>query len=134
MGLSCYVRMGSVAVSTLVSSHILQITQKSEHTFPLNGELLTMAICRVILSGIRNMGRCPCPRCLIPRERADRLGEPLDIRQRSTLRRIESVKRRTWIETARTHIYKHNRTVTSKKVEDLLQEESLVPTNVRCLP
>lgn len=51
--------------------------------------------------------------------------------QRSTLLRQDDVKRRSRIEAARKIIYEMDHMVNSKAVEDLLQEESLVPTIVR---
>ena len=51
--------------------------------------------------------------------------------QRSTLLRQDDVKRRSRIEAARKIIYEMGHMVNSKAVEDLLQEESLVPTVVR---
>ena len=51
--------------------------------------------------------------------------------QRLTLLRQDDVKRRSRIKAARKIIYEMDYMVNSKAVEDLLQEESLVPTIVR---
>jgi hypothetical protein len=50
--------------------------------------------------------------------------------QRKTLARIDDVKRRNRVETARELIYRQNYGISSKAVERLLQEDSLVPTMV----
>ena len=86
--------------------------------------------CRVLIAGIRNLGRCPCPRCLIPLDRAHKLGMERDRMQRVTLARLDSTSRRLKVESARRIIYEMNRAVTHKGVEDLLFEESLVASTV----
>jgi hypothetical protein len=53
-----------------------------------------------------------------------------DMAQRRTLARIDDVKRRNRVETARKKIYEKGYVVDSTVVEDLLQEDSLVPTAV----
>jgi hypothetical protein len=86
---------------------------------------------RILIASIRNLGRCPCPRCLIPLDRVANLGMRRDMAQRRTLARIDNVKRRNRVEMAREKIYKNGYVVDSTAVEALLQEDSLVPTAVR---
>lgn len=50
--------------------------------------------------------------------------------QRTTLARVDNMKRRIRVEAARGAIYMDNYKVDSRAVENLLQEESLVPTVV----
>jgi hypothetical protein len=76
------------------------------------------------------MGTCPCPRCLIPKTRVCNLGMPRDRQQRETLARISDARHLSLVESARKIIYVNNRTVNSTFVENLLKEESLVPTTV----
>lgn len=85
---------------------------------------------RVLLSSIRNMGRCPCPRCLIPKDHLHRVGTELDKSQRSTLARVDNKIYRETIATAHAKIYEGNWAVDSAPIENLLQEHSLVPTKV----
>jgi len=85
---------------------------------------------RILIASIRNLGRCPCPRCLIPLDRVASMGMRRDMIQRRTLARIDNVKRRNRVETAREKIYEKGYVVDSKAVEALLQEDSLVPTAV----
>ena len=91
---------------------------------------LTQSFERILIASIRNLGRCPCPRCLIPLDRVANMGMRRDMTQRRTLARIDDVKRRNRVETAREKIYEQGYVVDSTAVEDLLQEDSLVPTAV----
>lgn len=53
-----------------------------------------------------------------------------DMQKRETLRRTDDEVKRSIIYKAREHIYKKNYAVDSEVVEDLLKEQSLVPTVV----
>jgi hypothetical protein len=86
---------------------------------------------RILIACIRNLGRCPCPRCLIPLDRVDNMGMRQDMTQRKTLARVDSAERRNRVATAREHIYQKNYLVDGAPVERLLQNDSLVPTAVR---
>ena len=85
---------------------------------------------RILLACIRNLGRCPCPRCLIPLDRVANMGMSRDMTQRVTLARTDDIKRRNRIEAVHEIIYVKNYMINSKAVERLLQEDSLVPTVV----
>lgn len=91
---------------------------------------ITQKFHRILIASIRNLGRCPCPRCLIPLDRVANMGMRRDMAQRRALARMDDVKRRARIETAREKIYEKGYVVDSRAVEDLLQEDSLVPTAV----
>jgi hypothetical protein len=123
--------MVSNVASTLAYSRILQITQRSksrcEEAFAF-GETNTSY--RVIIASIRNLGRCPCPRCLIPLDRAANMGMQRDMTQRKNLARIDDANRRDRVKVAREHIYEKSNGINSKGVQNLLQENSLVPTTV----
>lgn len=54
----------------------------------------------------------------------------LDMRQRTTLARIDNEDRRQKIDSARNIIYNKNYAVDTENVETLLQPQSLVPTSV----
>jgi hypothetical protein len=64
-------------------------------------------------------------------DRVANMGMRRDMAQRRTLARIDDVKRRNLVETAREKIYEKGYVVDSKVVEGLLYEDSLVPTAVR---
>lgn len=98
---------------------------------PILTQPTTHLISRVLFTSIRNNGGCPCPRCLIPFERLQNIGEPRDRHQRITLQRVSDARYCKKISAARKWIYgAQNRTIKSKFVEELLKEESLVPTSV----
>lgn len=79
------------------------------------------------------MGSCPCPRCLVPKDKADQLGTKSDQSQRVTLARRDNLQYRVKISNARDIIYEQNRTVDSEYVQNILKSESLVPTEVLSL-
>ena len=85
---------------------------------------------RVLIALIRNMGAYPCPRCLIPMERIPNLGMAADVRQRLTLRRIDDIGCRTKIEQARKFIYAQGYAINGRVVDEILKDQSLVPTVV----
>ena len=85
---------------------------------------------RILLASIRNLGRCPCPRCLILLDRVPNMGMRRDMAQRMSLARVDNLERRSRIKAARDIIYVKNYRTDSKAVEDLLQKDSLVPTAV----
>ncbi len=89
---------------------------------------------RVLLSSIRSMGSCPCPRCLVPKNSTDQLGTKSDQRQRVSLAREDNLQYRVKISNAREIIYAQNRTVDSNFVDNILFPESLVPTEVFLIP
>ena len=85
---------------------------------------------RILLASIRNLGACPCPRCLIPLSRVHNLGMARDIAQRTTLARIDDNSRCGKVVAARRLIYEKQYQVNSAAVEVLLKDQSLVPTTV----
>ena len=86
---------------------------------------------RVLLASIRNLGQCPCPRCTIPMTRVHNLGMVRDIKERGNLVRNDDRVRQNKIQNAHSHIYEAGLGVTSVAVEDLLKDQSLVPSSVR---
>ena len=91
----------------------------------------TFNICnRVLIANIRNLGTCPCPRCLIPKSWIDDLGLTNDMQQRQALARVDTEERWSKIAAARRLIYQEHYVVDTPQVEVLLKEESLVPTKV----
>ncbi|KAG2045967.1 hypothetical protein BDR06DRAFT_1040545 [Suillus hirtellus] len=84
---------------------------------------------KALLATIRNLGGCPCPRCLIPKSRVHNLGLSLDMKQRQTLMRIDDNARKSKVTVSRELVYDHGCGVRSSCVENLLKEHSLVPTS-----
>ena len=58
------------------------------------------------------------------------MGMQRDMTQRKTLARIDDANRRDHVKVAREHIYEKSNGINSKRVQNLLQETSLVPTTV----
>jgi hypothetical protein len=73
---------------------------------------------------------CPCPRCLIPLSHAPNLGMLRDMNQQKALARVDDIRRRSKVYTARRIIYKRCYQVNSAAMEALLKDESLVPASV----
>ncbi len=99
------------------------------HFLSKQSKLLTNAI-RVLLSSIRNMGGCPCPRCLIPKGSTHLVGTEHDRNERKNLARVNDLEYRKNISDARKEIYQNKRVVDGVTVQRLLKAESLVPTEV----
>jgi hypothetical protein len=76
------------------------------------------------------MGKHPCPRCLIPKERLHNLGKARDRQQRSTLCRNRDSRLLSRISAARVLIYEKNYVLDGVAVKCLLDEHSLVPISV----
>jgi hypothetical protein len=85
---------------------------------------------RVLIATIKDMGSCPCPRCLIPKVSFNLLGLFSDMQDRLTKLRIYSLAR---VMEARECIYGWGHTVNGPKVQTILGEGSWVPTVVRAL-
>ncbi|KIJ58126.1 hypothetical protein HYDPIDRAFT_34472 [Hydnomerulius pinastri MD-312] len=83
---------------------------------------------KVLIANIRNLGACPCPRCIIPKDRVHNLAMERDTLQRQILARKDTKERRDKITAARRLIYEQHYVVDAPQVEVLLKEESLVPT------
>lgn len=82
------------------------------------------------MASIRNLGNCPCPRCLLPLGCVHNLGKARDTMQRVSMARVDSNQSRSKILTARKLIYEKNIPVNGASIERLLRETSLVPSMV----
>ncbi|KAF7326767.1 hypothetical protein MVEN_02595700 [Mycena venus] len=83
---------------------------------------------KVLLATIHNLGRCPCPRCLVTKDKLDQIGTVRDNKIRVNSRRVDDEGYRAYVHRARDWIYRSARGIRSKKVETLLAPKSLVPT------
>ncbi|KAJ7166408.1 hypothetical protein C8R43DRAFT_1162986, partial [Mycena crocata] len=83
---------------------------------------------KVLIATLRDMGKCPCPRCKIAKEDLPGLGTPKDTAVRVEQVRRDDTARRDKVAEARKLIYEDGYVVNSTKVDDILKEESLVPT------
>ncbi|KAJ2987670.1 hypothetical protein NUW54_g9360 [Trametes sanguinea] len=83
---------------------------------------------KVLLATIRDMGNCPCPRCLVTKDAISAVGTARDMDARVRKVRVDDVNRRFKVARARSFVYDQHRGIGSKAVEELLKPESLVPT------
>ena len=81
------------------------------------------------MAGVRYMGLCPCPRCLVKKTELPAMGTPRDVKRRKKIR-TNNYHLRTKVSLARNIIYKHGHRVNADSVNDLLKAQSLVPTTV----
>jgi len=81
----------------------------------------------VLLATIRDKGLCPCPHCLVPKSKLDRLGLQRDVTVRITQFRTYVAEK---VGYARRAIYSLAKPISGKVVEDLLKTFSGVPTEV----
>lgn len=91
-------------------------------------------ILRALMSSIRNLGGCPCPRCKILRSDIHLMGTKNDRRKRLALARQDDQPRQFSVKQARAAIYNPDPqkclAVDSAYVERQLKANSLVPTLV----
>ena len=84
---------------------------------------------RVLLATIRNLGKCPCPRCTVPRSQIPDLGTRNDMARRQNLARISDHVLDSKVKRARTAIYERGKGVKSTAVEDQLASDSYIRKN-----
>lgn len=80
---------------------------------------------------IQNLGLCPCPRCLVAKDKIPNVGKVYDDLQCNTTARVDSDARIYDIDVVRKFIYEDGQGVKSAAVERVLCNKSLVPTTVR---
>lgn len=84
----------------------------------------------MLVATVQNLGGCPCPRCLIPKEWIQNMGMPQDRKQHVSLGRDDE-RRGMMVREAHSLIYEQNYAVGSAPVEHILKPQSWVPTFVR---
>lgn len=86
---------------------------------------------RVLIANIRNLGNCPCPRCLVSKDQIPLVATETDMLRRQSFMRKDTPERQEKVAAAREFIYEGQYVVDAAQVERLLKDESLVPTEVR---
>src|SRR6266850_3746752 len=87
---------------------------------------------RVLLATIRDQGLCPCPRCLVPKTKLDRLGLVSDMKVRiNNARHYHDVT--VLVEKARRAIFEDGAPIGGAIVQRLLKPTSTVPMLVSCV-
>ena len=87
-----------------------------------------IAIKRVLIANIKNLGRCPCPRCLVELREVRDLGKEIDQQRRANTRKPTNRLFRV-VKKARQAIFK-GFAVSGSGVERLLEGGSRVAINV----
>ena len=85
---------------------------------------------RVLVATIKDFGSHPCPRCLVAINEIHAMGRDDDRKRREESRRCDDAERRKKVDEAREWIYDKGYVVNGDKVEDLLKDQSMVPTKV----
>ncbi|KAJ7799440.1 hypothetical protein B0H14DRAFT_3491588 [Mycena olivaceomarginata] len=86
-------------------------------------------ILRILLATIRNLGKAPCPRCYLPKEKIEDLGTARDEKKRETLARTDEHVCNGTIRRIQDWIYTRGRTVTSSTFDFFLLARSWTPTS-----
>jgi hypothetical protein len=84
----------------------------------------------MLMSCLRYLALCPCPRCLLLKSKISLIGLKTDIKMRLILVRKDSEDRREKVEQARTLMFDKGIAITSVMIERILQPQSLTPTRV----
>jgi hypothetical protein len=124
---SLYVVMELCVGFTQEYSLIRQTTQRREPFLKITKSEANDT--RALIATIRQLGGCPCPRCLIPKSRLHNFSMTRDRQQRTTLQRSHGDQKQL-VNTTRKLIYEKNYGVDSTGVENLLKPCSWVPTYV----
>ncbi|RXW13183.1 hypothetical protein EST38_g12672 [Candolleomyces aberdarensis] len=82
---------------------------------------------KVLIATIRNIGDCPCPRCLVTKKNLDQLGTEADVRTRRDQARQDNEARRELVQKALSKIQREGAALSRKTVDDLLKPQSLQP-------
>ncbi len=91
---------------------------------------LTLLFSRCLLASIKALGRCLCPRCLIPKEKVPEMGTKRDMAQRDNKGREDSTTRHYDISMVRKWIFTKGFPVGGAQVEKVLRPLSLTPHKV----
>src|SRR6266498_1543035 len=108
-------------------SPMLQIIPKSTSLAILHFFLLILG--RVLIATIRYLANCPCPQCFTKKIHAGALGTRVDDQRRSHSH-VDTQSRQRKVESTRKYIFEQGRGVNSMAVNDILQEDSYIPTRV----
>jgi hypothetical protein len=102
--------------------------EKCVHYFISSQRVLMLL--RVILSGIKSLGQCPCLRCLTKKTEIPLMGTKRDMKCRIRHMRKDDGKHHREVEDAGRLIFQLGVPVDGSRVKNILNDESLVPTRV----
>ncbi|KAF8816480.1 hypothetical protein BYT27DRAFT_7077235, partial [Phlegmacium glaucopus] len=83
---------------------------------------------KILISCIKFLAKCMCPRCLSLKSKITQVGLKMDMRNRLKLARVDTEARRFDIEVARRMLFEKGINVSSVKVDQVLGPTSAVPT------
>ena len=86
---------------------------------------------RVLIATLRDFGLYPCPRCLVNKLNIPKLGLDEDVEFRRDRARVDDEERRKKVQDAWNLIYCQSQNIDSIFMEQLLKDQSLIPTQVR---
>jgi hypothetical protein len=110
---------------------ILPITLKSEFwVFLIKFELIGF---RILISCIKFLAKCMCPRCLSVKSKITEVGSKMDMRNRVKHARTDDDARRFDVEEVRKMLFEKGINISSVKIDWVLGPTSAVPTRVRIL-
>src|SRR5438445_298165 len=81
----------------------------------------------MLMSCLRYLALCPCPWCLLLKSKISLIGSKTDTKMHVILVRKDSKAK---VEKAQQLIFEKGIAITSKKIEEMLQPQSLTPTQV----
>jgi hypothetical protein len=102
---------------------------RSAPNLPLKQQVLMFP--RVLLATIRDNGLCPCPQCLMPMTKLDRMGRRWDVGFRLKSARQYLADK---VQQARRIVYKLGKAVAGTGVDGILKPTSSVPVIVSDFP
>ena len=83
----------------------------------------------MLLTAIRSMGQCCCPRCFVKLSEVSDLGTEADMQRRTKIRN-DTQSRWNLITRARNWIFKQGNLFNGTKVKSILKKHSWVPVHV----
>lgn len=87
----------------------------------------------MLLTAIKNLGKCPCPRCLVTKDQISQAGTKPDLRRRHTLKRVDNAALQSSVQKTRNWLFTKGYKVTSQRLKRMLDSKSLTPMQVRGL-
>ena len=79
---------------------------------------------------MKYLGRCPCPRCLISKDKIYKLGTNIDRWVRDKMAHVDDETHQWAIEYVHKAIFEYGCGILSKVVESIVGAKSLVPTHI----
>ena len=106
---------------SLVSLATRLITPRSKSSHLINTRLVLIIITlhRVLLAGIKFLGACPCPHCLVKKADLPKMGMVRDMRQRIKKTRVDDKDRCCRITAARWLIFQKGVAVNGERVNGI---------------